>query len=71
MRFPRGFAYEAVSVKMDCGLAKFPFCDIDFPIVGRLDMNLLENLVTSTADVNSDKMVCDSDLTSWLYIASD
>ncbi|GFY97181.1 midasin-like protein [Actinidia rufa] len=57
MRFPRGFAYEAVSVKMDCGLAKFPFCDIDFPIVGRLDMNLLENLVTSTADVNSDKMV--------------
>ena len=37
-----------------------------------MDMNEQESLVTSTRDVNSDKMVCDSfDLISCLYTCSD
>ncbi|XP_028066462.1 midasin-like [Camellia sinensis] len=73
MRFPRGFASDAVSVRINCGLAKFPSFDIDFPMNTKaMDMNLLESLVTSTRDVNSDKMVCDSfDLISCLYTCSD
>ncbi|XP_028111798.1 midasin-like [Camellia sinensis] len=63
MRFPRGFAFDAVSVRIDCGLAKFPSCDIDFLMDTKaMDMNLLESLVTSTRDVNSDKMVSDLQL---------
>ncbi|CAL5389946.1 unnamed protein product [Camellia sinensis] len=49
--------------RIDCGLAKFPSCDIDFLMDTKaMDMNLLESLVTSTRDVNSDKMVSDLQL---------
>ncbi|KAI8025039.1 Midasin [Camellia lanceoleosa] len=49
-----------IRAKINCGLAKFPSCDIDFPMDTKaMDMNLLESLVTSTRDVNSDKMLLD------------
>ncbi|KAL7162677.1 hypothetical protein ACSBR2_043041 [Camellia fascicularis] len=68
MRFPRGFASDAVSVRINCGLAKFPSCDIDFPMNTKaMDMNLLESLVTSTRDVNSDKMVSDLQLKASIH----
>ncbi|KAI8548546.1 hypothetical protein RHMOL_Rhmol07G0280600 [Rhododendron molle] len=63
MRFPRGFTSEAVSVKINSGVARFPCCDVDFPInIRRMDMDLLENLSTSATDDRSDKMVSDLQL---------
>ncbi|XP_058222016.1 midasin-like isoform X2 [Rhododendron vialii] len=63
MRFPRGFASEAVSVKINSGVARFPCCDVDFPIdIRRMDMDLLENLSTSATDDRSDQMVSDLQL---------
>ncbi|XAR49907.1 hypothetical protein NMG60_11004090 [Bertholletia excelsa] len=58
MRFPRGFAFEAGPVKFNCGRVKFPSSDVEFPTdVKAMDMSLLETLITSTRDLNSDKMV--------------
>ncbi|XP_052182550.1 midasin isoform X2 [Diospyros lotus] len=59
MRFPRGFTSEAVSVNVKCWMANFPSCDIDFPMkIRTLDMNLLEDLLTSsTRDSSSENMV--------------
>ncbi|KAG5541983.1 hypothetical protein RHGRI_021724 [Rhododendron griersonianum] len=63
MRFPRGFTSEAVSVKINSGVARFPCCDVDFPIdIRKMDMDLLENLSTSATDDRSDKMVSDLQL---------
>ncbi|KAL6993116.1 hypothetical protein U1Q18_011234 [Sarracenia purpurea var. burkii] len=57
MRFPRAFASEPVSVNLKYGLAKFPSCDINFPVnIWGMEMNWLENLVTSPTDVNPDKV---------------
>ncbi|KAF7137371.1 hypothetical protein RHSIM_Rhsim07G0217300 [Rhododendron simsii] len=63
MRFPRGFTSEAVSFKINSGVARFPCCDVDFPIdIRRMDMDLLENLSTSATDDRSDQMVSDLQL---------
>ncbi|KAA8540262.1 hypothetical protein F0562_024175 [Nyssa sinensis] len=58
VRFPRGCAFKAVSVNVSSRVSDFPSCDIVFPTnIGAIDVNLLENLVTSKRDVGADKMV--------------
>ena len=56
IRFPRGNARESIAVEVKF---EFPVYCVGSPSNDwALDMNVLENLVTVTRDLSSDKTVC-------------
>ncbi|CAK9179916.1 unnamed protein product [Ilex paraguariensis] len=57
MRFPRGCSPKSVSIKSGSRKAKLSYSDIDFPTsIEAVDIDLLENLVTLTSELNTNRM---------------